>query len=77
MIPVTVSQLYEHNVCFRSFILENSTFYLEAYKTIILTCIGWQGGKMDILYALDEMGGFYGTSCFLIIRRTCGVLARP
>jgi len=68
---------YKHSVCFQSVFLENSTFYLEACKTIILSCIEWQGGKMDILYAVDEMRGFYDTSCFLIIGRTSGVLAWP
>lgn len=64
---------YKHNACFQSFNLENSTFYTEAYKTRILSCIGWQCGKIDILYAVDEMEGFY-TLCILGIGRMCGFL---
>lgn len=66
MIPVTMSQPINTTNTFRSFNLEDSTFYIEAYKTRILSCIGWQCGKIDILYAVDEMEGFY-TSYFLKI----------
>lgn len=73
--PHDCEPAHKHNVCFRSLSLENSTFYIEAYKTRILSCIGWKCGKIDILYAVDEMAGFY-TSCFLKIGRMRGVLER-
>lgn len=70
-------QACTHSLCFSSVILREQHALSWGYETLAESCTGWQSEKMDILPAVDEMGGFYDTLFLLITGKMCGVLVWP